>query len=53
MAVEAAAVGVPSHRARSALGSRPCGGSDRSAVLTTRDLAPQPTVIEVTSQAIP
>lgn len=49
----AEAVGVPSHRARPPLGSLPCGGSDHSAVLTTRDLAPQPTVIEVTSQAIP
>lgn len=53
MAVAAEVVGVPSHRARPALGSLPCGGSDHSAVLTTRDLAPQPTVIEVTSQAIP
>lgn len=46
-------VEVPSHRARPPVGSLPCGGSDHSAVLTTRDLAPQPTVIEVTSQAIP
>lgn len=45
--------GVPSHRALLAVGSPPCGGSDHSTVLTTRDLAPQPTVIEVTSQAIP
>lgn len=45
--------GVPSHRALLAVGSLPCGGSDHSTVLTTRDLAPQPTVIEVTSQAIP
>lgn len=45
--------GVPSHRALLPFGSLPCGGSDHSAVLTTRDLAPQPTVIEVTSQAIP
>lgn len=45
--------GVPSHRALLPVGSLPCGGSDHSAVLTTRDLAPQPTVIEVTSQAIP
>lgn len=49
----AEAVGAPSHRARPPVGSLPCGGSDHSAVLTTRDLAPQPTVIEVTSQAIP
>lgn len=52
-AVPAEAVGVPSHRARPPVGSLPYGGSDHSAVLTTRDLAPQPTVIEVTSQAIP
>eukprot|EP00064_Thunnus_orientalis_P006202 superscaffoldBa00000636_g6218 len=45
--------GVPSHRALLPVGSLPCGGSDHRAVLTTRDLAPQPTVIEVTSQAIP
>lgn len=45
--------GVPSHRALLPVGSLPCGGSDHSTVLTTRDLAPQPTVIEVTSQAIP
>lgn len=48
-----AAAGAQSHRARPPVGSLPCGGSDHSAVLTTRDLAPQPTVIEVTSQAIP
>lgn len=52
-AVPAEAVGVPSHRARPPVGSLPYGGSDHSGVLTTRDLAPQPTVIEVTSQAIP
>lgn len=52
-AAAAGVVGVPSHRARPPVGSLPCGGSDHSAVLTTRDLAPQPTVIEVTSQAIP
>lgn len=45
--------GVPNHRALLPVGSLPCGGSDHSTVLTTRDLAPQPTVIEVTSQAIP
>lgn len=45
--------GLPSHRALLPFGSLPCGGSDHSTVLTTRDLAPQPTVIEVTSQAIP
>lgn len=45
--------GVPSHRVPLPVGSLPCGGSDHSTVLTTRDLAPQPTVIEVTSQAIP
>lgn len=45
--------GGASHRAHLPVGSLPCGGSDHSAVLTTRDLAPQPTVIEVTSQAIP
>lgn len=45
--------GVPSHRALLPVGNLPRGGSDHSAVLTTRDLAPQPAVIEVTSQAIP
>lgn len=45
--------GKPSHRALLPVGSLPWGGSDHSAVLTTRDLAPKPTVIEVTSQAIP
>lgn len=44
---------MPSHRARLPVGSLPCGDSDHSVVLTTRDLARQPTVIEVTSQAIP
>ena len=45
--------GLPSHTAFLPLGSSPCGGSDHSAVLTTRGLVPQPTVIEVASQAIP
>lgn len=45
--------GVPGQGALLPVGSLPCGGSDHGAVLTTRDLAPQPTVIEVTSQAIP
>lgn len=53
VAVLAEVVGLPSHKAHPPVGSPPCGGSDHSAVLTTRDLAPQPTVIEVASQAIP
>lgn len=49
----AAVGGAPGHRALLPVGSLPCGGSDHNTVLTTRDLALQPTVIEVISQAVP
>lgn len=45
--------GAPGHKVLLPVGSLPRGGSDHNTVLTTRDLALQPTVIEVTSQAVP